>query len=135
MVVVDDVPATRQRVRMVLEESGRFEVVGEAGDGASAVAVATETGPDLTLLDLSMPGMDGLETLPRLRAAAPEMKVVVFSGFDVDRVAGIVGDLGADGYIEKGAAADALVEQLTAVLEQPGFTPGLPGPGPADRFD
>jgi DNA-binding NarL/FixJ family response regulator len=59
------------------------------------------------------------------------MKVVVFSGFDVDRVAGIVGDLGADGYIEKGAAADALVEQLTAVLEQPGFTPGLPGGGPA----
>lgn len=78
IIVADDHPLTRDALASLLGHNG-FEVVGEAADGAEAIDLATRTQPDLVLLDLSMPGMDGLTALPRLRAAAPKCEVVVLT--------------------------------------------------------
>jgi len=82
IVVVDDAPDVRALVKTRLRLSGSFDVVGEAGDGATAVALAVEHRPDVMLLDVSMPGMDGLEALPRILESSPATKVVLYSGFE-----------------------------------------------------
>lgn len=79
VLLVDDSASIRYLVRLVLEVDGRFRVVGEAGDGAEAIALATELDPDMVLLDLSMPGMNGMDALPQIRSAVPEARVAVFT--------------------------------------------------------
>jgi len=112
VVIADDVQALRRLVRFVLEDAGPFAVVGEASDGEEAVRVIAETRPDLVLLDLSMPRMDGLEALPRIRAVAPNARVVVFSGFTSDKMGEATTRLGAAGYLEKGAKPSEIVSCL-----------------------
>jgi DNA-binding NarL/FixJ family response regulator len=116
--LVDDADDLRQMIRSVLERSGRYEVVGEAADGHEAIAAATAHSAqlDLVLLDLSMPRMDGLEALPHLRRAAPEARVVVFSGFAEARTAEAARRAGAHLYLEKGLAPDALLAALDAAV-------------------
>ncbi|HYF25908.1 MAG TPA: response regulator transcription factor [Baekduia sp.] len=103
VVLCDDVPALRTLARYVLEEHGEIEVVGEAGDARRAVELAGAEVPDAVLLDLSLPGMDGLQAIPLLRKVAPDAVVVVFSGFEADRMREPVLAQGAAAYIEKGA--------------------------------
>jgi DNA-binding NarL/FixJ family response regulator len=114
VVICDDVAELRALVRAQLEADGDIAVVGEAGSGTEAIGVIEEERPELVLLDLSMPDMDGLEVLAKLREAAPETRVVVFSGF----VAGPLGRravaLGAYDYVEKGAPADELRRAVRA---------------------
>ena len=83
ILIVDDHPLTREALSSLLRAHG-FDVVGEASDGAQAIESAGRLRPDLVLLDLSMPGMDGLQALPRLREAAPECEVVVLSAREVE---------------------------------------------------
>src|SRR4029079_2096764 len=101
VLLVDDVPDLRLIVRMVLERTERFEVVAEAGDGYEAIPRAAECQPDLTLLDLSMPRMNGVVALPRIREVAPNSKVVILSGWDADHAVERTG-AGAGAYLEKG---------------------------------
>lgn len=75
ILIVDDDPVTREALAALLEQNG-FTVAGQAADGETAVLQAGELGPDLILLDLSLPGMNGLEALPQLREAAPAAEVV-----------------------------------------------------------
>ncbi|MCW2976200.1 MAG: putative two-component system response regulator [Actinomycetia bacterium] len=100
ILIVDDHPLTREALSSLLRSHG-FEVAGEAADGATAVAEARRLQPDLVLLDLSMPGMDGLAALPRLREEAPECEVVVLtaSGTEANLLAAI--RAGAAGYLLK----------------------------------
>ena len=116
VVVADDFADMRHLVKVSLERSGRFEVVGEAGDGAEAIARAAELQPDIVLLDLSMPVMSGMEALPKIREAAPDTKVVVLSGFDRSRMESQALAGGALGYIEKGLRPEQLVDELLAVV-------------------
>jgi DNA-binding NarL/FixJ family response regulator len=116
VVLCDDVPQLRALLRYALEEHGDIRVVGEAGDGAAGIDLVRDLGPDAVLLDLSMPGMDGLEAIPRVRAAAPHAAIVVFSGFAAERMADEAQRLGADRYLEKGAALDEVVEVVRAVV-------------------
>jgi len=90
ILIVDDHPLTREALSSLLRAHG-FDVAGEAADGATAVVEAARLRPDLVLLDLSMPGMDGLTALPQLRAAAPECEVVVLtaSGTEANLLAAI----------------------------------------------
>src|SRR5689334_1906968 len=81
VVLVDDTPSLRMLTRLALEGTG-FEVVGEAGDGLAGVNAVKQLQPDLVLLDLAMPVMDGLEALPLMRAAVPTVRIVIVSGFD-----------------------------------------------------
>ena len=108
----DDVPSLRSLVRLVLEEDPALSVVGEAGDARTAIREIGALQPDVVLLDLSMPGMDGLEALPLIREAAPEVCVIVFSGFTVERMAAVARAAGADHYVTKGEELDALREMV-----------------------
>ena len=118
VVVADDVADLRYLLKRALERSGRFTVVGMAGDGREAVVQAALQRPDLTLLDLSMPEMDGLEALPLIRASVPECTVVVLSGFDADRMESTVLKGGAAAYLVKGLSPHRLVEELIDLLER-----------------
>ena len=112
----DDVPELRQLLRIVLEEDPELFVVGEAGDAETAIEEIAELQPHVVLLDLSMPGLDGLEALPLIRRAAPDTSVIVFSGFTEDRMGALVLERGAARYIEKGQPLEEVrraVRELT----------------------
>jgi DNA-binding NarL/FixJ family response regulator len=115
ILIVDDHPLTRDALAALLQQNG-FTVAGQAADGESAVLRAGELGPDLILLDLSMPGMNGLEALPQLRAAAPTAEVVVLtaSGTEQNLLGAIRG--GAAGYLLKSEPPERIVEFLRGVV-------------------
>jgi DNA-binding NarL/FixJ family response regulator len=114
ILLVDDHPLTRSALAGLLAQHG-FDVVGEAVDGSEAVDRASELAPDLILLDLSMPGMDGLTALPQLREAAPNCEVVVLtaSGTEDNLLGAIRG--GAAGYLLKSEPPERIVGFLRGV--------------------
>jgi DNA-binding NarL/FixJ family response regulator len=116
ILIVDDHPLTRDALAALLEQHG-FAVVGQAEDGEQAIERARELDPDLVLLDLSMPGLDGLEALPRLRAAAPRCEVVVLtaSGTEENLLGAIRG--GAAGYLLKSEPPERIVDFLRGVAQ------------------
>jgi DNA-binding NarL/FixJ family response regulator len=123
VVLVDDVPELRLLVRLTLEEDPGIEVVGEAASGREGVDLAAATSPDLVLLDLSMPDMDGLEAIPLIRAAAPGARVVVLSGHEAGRVSLEALGQGASRYINKGAGLGAITRIVHEVARlDPPFT-------------
>lgn len=79
VVLVDDAVPVRAALKDALADQGGFEVVGEAGEGRAALELLRETKPDLVVLDLAMPGLDGLETLPLIAEASPSTKICVLS--------------------------------------------------------
>ena len=102
VVLVDDEPDIVFLAKLLFESDGRFEVVGEAGDGAEAVRLAQELQPQAVLLDIMMPGMDGWEALPLIRRVAPGTSVVVVSALGRrQNVAERAELLGAAAYVEK----------------------------------
>lgn len=115
ILIVDDSEDMRSLVRIYLQRKGGFEVVGEAGTGREAIARAEELQPDLVLLDLAMPEMDGLEALPHVLAAAPGTQVIVLSGFD-QRVGDQALAAGASQFVQKGGG---LKEILRAIESTP----------------
>ncbi len=119
IVLVDDAVEVRTVVRARLRLSGVLEVVGEGSSGHDAIALATRLHPDLLLLDVSMPGMDGIEALPVVREAAPATRVVMYSGFAEEGLAERTLELGAAAYFEKATSLDTLADELVAVLQQP----------------
>ncbi len=112
----DDNAQYRQLVKLVLERSGH-EVVGEAGDGQEAIERAPEAGAEVLLLDLNMPGVNGLEALPRLRDALPETKLVVLTTGQMQDERGRAMAAGADGFIVKPPRASELAGELQAALD------------------
>ena len=116
ILIVDDHPLTRGALATLLGQNG-FDVIGEAGDGNEAIEAARRLHPDLVLLDLSMPDLDGLSALPRLREAAPDCEVVVLtaSGTEDNLLAAI--RAGAAGYLLKTEPPERIVEFLNGVAE------------------
>lgn len=112
--LVDDEPDIRHLWRAWLSRAGGFEVVGEAGDGDAAVAMAERERPDVLVLDLAMPGRSGLEALSSLGACAPEMKVVACSAHE-DLLSEAV-DRGAAGGFLKTGPCQELPARLREVL-------------------
>ena len=108
VVVCDDVPELRRLARAVLEEGGEMQVVGEAADGREALEVIERLQPDVVVLDLSMPELDGLEAIPLIHQVAPAAEIVVFSGFEEGKVAEIALRLKASRYVRKGAPLEEL---------------------------
>jgi signal transduction histidine kinase/ActR/RegA family two-component response regulator len=129
VVLVDDTDDIRLLVRLALDQAGGFAVVGEAADGVEAVDVVRDTRPDLILLDLSMPRMDGLEALPTLRGLCPAATILVLSGFEDESLAPMARSAGADGYLRKGASPQEIVRRVRQLRGQPAPTTG-PGAGP-----
>ncbi|MCU1600274.1 MAG: response regulator receiver sensor signal transduction histidine kinase [Frankiales bacterium] len=117
VVLVDDTPSLRMLTRLALEDTG-FEVVGEAGDGLAGVNLVKQLEPDLVLLDLAMPVMDGLEALPLMRKVVPSVRVVIISGFDRKAMEEQVLEAGADGYVQKGTPPDVLLANLRRLFPE-----------------
>jgi len=111
VLLVDDEPDMRMIERLSLAHDPRFVVVGEAGDGAEAVTAASRTQPDVVLLDLAMPSMDGMAALPAIRKAAPDSQVVMLSAYPAERHAPQALALGAAAYLDKRS-----VPELAAIL-------------------
>jgi len=112
VLVVDDSVDIRFLVRLTLENDAWFVVVGEAGDGAEAIIAAGQLRPDVIILDLAMPVMDGLEALPALRAECPDARIVVLSGFNAGSMSAEALSLGASSYLEKAEVASRLVPHI-----------------------
>ena len=117
VLLVDDSDDLRMLLRIKLESWEQYHVVGEAADGESAVALAEEHQPDLVMLDLAMPKMDGLQALPLIRDAVDGVRVIVLSGFDHHVMSTKAAAAGADGYLEKGVPMEELASTIEAVLE------------------
>lgn len=117
VLVVDDSEDLRLLLRMRMERLEGLDVVGEAEDGMQAVEMAAALQPDLVVLDLAMPRMDGLEALPLIREAAPGVRVVVLSGFNQSTMSEKAMAAGADGYVVKGGPLGELFEVVEALLE------------------
>ena len=118
VVVADDSPDLRDLFCLLLDEEDDFTVVGAASDGARAVQLATELGPDLLVLDVNMPVMDGMEALRRVKALHPHIRVVLLSALPRGVIPLDVIAL-ADDYLEKGLAVTTLVQRLRVICQRP----------------
>ena len=120
-VLADDVPEIREILAVMLEQSGRFRVVGHASTGWEAVAVARREQPDVVVLDIDMPGGSGWEALAEIRQAVPSAQVVILSGAPEDvQAADEVTRSMAAGVLEKGVTGTELVDRLLqAVASEP----------------
>ncbi|HEY7044606.1 MAG TPA: response regulator transcription factor [Nocardioidaceae bacterium] len=124
VLVVDDQDLVRHGLRMILELGG-IEVVGEAADGAAAVTAATELEPDVVLMDLRMPGMDGIEAIRHI-AAQGRSRVLALTTFDVDQHVVDAVRAGAVGFLLKDVTADGLVDAVRrAAAGEPVVAPAV----------
>lgn len=114
-VLVDDQELVRAGMRMIIDSQPDFEVVGEAGDGIEAVRLVALLRPDLVVMDLSMPVMDGVEATRRIMAAAQPPRVVALTTFDLDDNALAAIRAGASGFLLKAAPPAELIAALRAI--------------------
>lgn len=100
VLIVDDQPAFRRQLRALLDRA-RLEVVGEAGDIAAAETLAKSLQPDLAIVDVVLPGMSGIEGTPRLKALAPNMRVILVSAYHEQVLRASAREAGAEAFIPK----------------------------------
>ncbi|HEU5419924.1 MAG TPA: response regulator transcription factor [Streptosporangiaceae bacterium] len=141
ILLADDQPMLRMGFRMVLDAQPDMRVVGEAGDGATAVRLATRQHPDVVLMDVRMPGMDGIEATRRIAADASPSRVLILTTFDLDEYAYAGLRAGASGFLLKDVPPPDLLSAIRAVASGDAvvapsvtrrlldtFLPHLPGP-------
>jgi DNA-binding NarL/FixJ family response regulator len=126
ILLVDDHPVVRQGLRALLAQHEELKIVGEAADGAQAVLKVQELQPDLVLMDLEMPGVDGLQATESLHKGSPRIKVLVLSMYHPrDTVARII-RAGARGYVLKNSPTEELLRAIHAVQAgEPFFSPAV----------
>ena len=114
--IAEDHGVLRAGLRSLLDASGEFKVVGEAEDGAEAIRRITACNPDLVLLDLSMPKMDGISVIKDLKKRYPDIKILVLTMFKTEEYVLEVFHSGAEGYCLKSSSYDELLMGIRAVL-------------------
>lgn len=120
LVVCDDQAQFRELLSQILDLEGDIDVVGEAADGREAITVVRDLRPDIVLLDIAMPVMDGLAALPHIRAASPGSKVMMLSGVAAPTVQARAMEAGACAFIEKGLDLEVLIERIRTVCADAG---------------
>ncbi len=133
VLIADDDVDVRTLLRQWLERHGPFDVVAEAADGVAALDAARRLRPDVAVLDLAMPRMDGLEAAAEIRRLLPETRIVVRSAFSAERMAQRAIDAGADVYVEKVASSAHLLALLDGIL--PARADAPPGADAGSRAD
>lgn len=118
VLLVDDVPDIRLLLRVGLEGDRRFSVIGEAADGAEAVALAGDLRPDVIVLDLAMPVMDGFQALPEIHRVAPGARVLAYSGHHTDKAAEAL-ELCAYAFAAKGTPLEELADLIERIHASP----------------
>lgn len=126
VLLADDHPVVRRGLAALLGTLEEFEVVGEAEDGDAAVRETLLTKPDVVLMDVRMPGIDGVEATRRIRRAAPDTAVLVLTMYDDDATVFTAMQAGAQGYLLKGAEQEDIADAIRAVSRgQAIFGPGI----------
>jgi DNA-binding NarL/FixJ family response regulator len=112
VLIVDDISQVRQDLRTLLTLAGGIDIVGEAGDGAEAVRLAGNLQPEVVLMDLEMPVMDGLEAARRIKKEQPQCRVIILTIYDdqAEREKAFLS--GADLFLEKGIPLDILLDAI-----------------------
>ena len=110
--IADDNEAVRVLLRTIVQSEADFEFVGEAADGFEAVSLTERERPDLLVLDMAMPGLDGFQVLDRLRSSCPEVRIVVYSGSGAASMKNAVLERGAADCVKKGVTNEELIERL-----------------------
>ena len=118
VLLVDDVPDIRLLLRLGLQSDRRFAIVGEAEDGAQAVSLAEDLRPDVIILDLAMPVMDGFQALPEIHRVAPETRVLAYSGHHTDKANQAI-VLCAYAFAAKGTPLHELADLIERVHDSP----------------
>jgi len=134
IVIADDHAILRSGLRLLIDGQADMEVIGEAGDGRSALEMAVESRPDVLLLDITMPGMNGLEVMEAVRRQAPAVGVLVLTMHEDDAYLRQFLNLGARGYILKKAADTELVSAIRAVHRGETFVYSAMMSGVLDRY-
>jgi DNA-binding NarL/FixJ family response regulator len=114
VLLVDDEPMFVEALRALLATDARVSVIGAAGNGADAIAFAATEHPDVALVDLTLPGLDGFETTRRLIAEAPTIRVVVISGFSDGSEARAAREAGATRFLFKGGLHGEIADAIVA---------------------
>ena len=117
VLLVDDQPLVRAGLKMILGPADGFEIVGECGDGAAALAAVEKLRPDVVVMDVRMKGMDGVEATRRLRELPDAPPVLILTTFDDDEVLSAALRAGAAGFLLKDAPADDLIRATRVVAE------------------
>lgn len=115
ILIVDDLEHVRQGLRTILELTDDLEVVGEASDGLEAIRQAEQLEPDVVLMDLEMPQLDGLEATQRIKAHHPEIGVVMITIHDSASNRERAARVGVDAFVEKGIAFEVLLKTIRQV--------------------
>jgi DNA-binding NarL/FixJ family response regulator len=119
--IVDDHEVVREGLRLSLSRASNIRIVGEASDGESAVAMAERRRPDVVIMDIRMPGMDGLEATKLLSQKAPEIAVLIFTAYSERSLLGRGLESGAKGYILKEAPHGTLLRAIEKVAGGEGY--------------
>jgi DNA-binding NarL/FixJ family response regulator len=124
--LADDHSVVRRGLRTLIEGVPGWEVCAEASEGNEAVKVATETRPDVLIMDLSMPGLSGIDATAQIRKALPQVEVLILTMHESDKLAGQALRAGARGYLLKNESEEKLMEALEALSRhQPYFSPSV----------
>jgi len=115
LIIVDDQALARAGLRMILESQPDLRIVGEGADGAEAVNLARRLRPEIAILDVRMPGVDGLEATRRIVAAVPATRILILTTFDLDEYAFEALRAGASGFLLKDAPAEDIVHAVRTV--------------------
>jgi len=115
VMIADDHAVVREGTRRMLEQEGDMEVVGEAVDGEEAIKLAEETKPDVAIVDISMPKLDGIEATKQIKTLCPSVTVLILSAYDDDQFVFSLLEAGAAGYLLKSVRSRELIDAVRAV--------------------